>query len=103
MRLARGTALSLVTVLAAGALTGPSASTAAASQPDPVWEAIAASAAPGHSWAPGAAIYGESKQTNVPVTMADGTVLRATIDTPLDKTTGRPAAGPFPVLLTQTP
>jgi uncharacterized protein len=68
-----------------------------------VQEAIAASAAPGHSWTPGPAIYGESKQTGVPVTMTDGTVLRATIDAPADKVTGQPAAGPFPVLLTQTP
>jgi uncharacterized protein len=101
MRLVRGAALLSVAVVAAGALTGPFPT--ARSQPDPLGEAIAASAAPGHSWTPGPAIYGESKQTGVPVTMADGTVLRATIDTPLDKATGLPAAGPFPVLLTQTP
>ncbi|KAA9155388.1 CocE/NonD family hydrolase [Amycolatopsis acidicola] len=94
-------ALALVAVLAAGVLTGPAA--VAVTPPDPVQEAIDASAAPGHSWTPGPAEYGESKQENVPVTMADGTVLRATVDTPLDKATGQPAAGPFPVLLTQTP
>ena len=40
---------------------------------------------------------------DVPVTMADGTVLRATISSPADAATGEPAAGRFPVLLTQSP
>jgi putative CocE/NonD family hydrolase len=101
MRSSRGAVLSCVAVVAAGMLVGPSSY--AVPQPDPVHEAIEASAAPGHSWEPGPAIYGVSKQAEVPVTMADGTVLRATIATPVDKATGEPAAGPFPVLLTQTP
>lgn len=101
MRSVRGAVLSCVAVVTAGLLIGPSSY--AAPQPDPLHEAVEASAAPGHSWEPGPAIYGVSKQTDVPVTMADGTVLRATIATPLDKATGQPAAGPFPVLLTQTP
>jgi hypothetical protein len=88
-----------VVVTNATAATTP----AAKGTPNPLQEAVVASAAPGHSWQPGAATYGVSQQTNVPVTMADGTVLRATIDTPTDKATGRPATGPFPVLLTQTP
>ena len=104
----RRVALPLVALLlAAGTVvvTNATAATtpAAKGTPNPLQEAVAASAAPGHSWQPGAATYGVSQQTNVPVTMADGTVLRATIDTPTDKATGRPAAGPFPVLLTQTP
>lgn len=70
---------------------------------DPIQEAIAASAAPGHHWTPEPATYGVAKQTDIPVRMADGTVLRADIDTPADPATGKPAAGPFPVLLTQTP
>src|SRR5262245_44058780 len=40
---------------------------------------------------------------NVPVTMSDGVVLRADIHYPTDPTTGEPAAGPFPVLLSITP
>jgi putative CocE/NonD family hydrolase len=71
--------------------------------PDPIGEAIAASAAPGHHWAPDAATYGVHWQRHVPVPMADGTVLDAEIASPTDPATGAPAAGPFPVLLTQTP
>src|SRR5689334_2032953 len=64
---------------------------------DPIQEAIAGSAA-GHSgWTPRPATYDVAKQTDVPVRMADGTVLRADIATPADPRTGRPAAGPFPV------
>jgi putative CocE/NonD family hydrolase len=108
MRIAPRAVLPLVAVLVAAgtvAVTAAHSSDSATSVPaastDPLQEAVAASAAPGHHWAPGAEKYGESKRTNVPVTMADGTVLRATIDAPLDQATGKPAAGPFPVLLTQ--
>src|SRR5579875_3565468 len=55
------------------------------------------------AWSPQAARYGSSEQANVPVTMSDGTVLRADVYTPTDPATGRPAAGTFPVLLQQTP
>src|SRR5947208_1353763 len=75
----------------------------AAGLTDPLHEAIAASAAPGNHWQPGAARYGVSRRNGVAVRMADGTVLRADIATPSDPHTGRPATGPFPVLLTQTP
>ena len=40
---------------------------------------------------------------NLPVTMADGTVLRADVYFPTDRGTQTPAPGPFPVLLVQTP
>ena len=70
---------------------------------DPIDEAVAASAAPGHHWTPDAATYGVSWRRHVPVRMADGTVLDAEIASPADPATGAPAAGPFPVLLTQTP
>ena len=90
----------LVTGLLA-AVTLPQGGAGAAT--DPIQEAIAASAAPGHHWTPEPATYGVAKRTDVPVRMADGTVLRADIDTPADPATGKPAAGPFPVLLTQTP
>jgi len=87
--------------MVAGLLVAPVA--AAAAPPDPVHEAIEASSAPGHAWEPGPATYGVSRRTEVPVTMSDGTVLRATVATPADPATGEPAAGPFPVLMTQTP
>jgi hypothetical protein len=52
-------------------------------------------------WSPPPATYGIGNQYDLPVTMSDGTVLRANISYPT--TNGRPAAGPFPVLLQQTP
>ena len=58
---------------------------------------------PAGTWKPDPARYGVAEQANVPVTMSDGTVLRADVYTPTDPATGKEAAGPFPVLLTQTP
>ncbi|MDX6669225.1 MAG: uncharacterized protein QOK04_2605 [Solirubrobacteraceae bacterium] len=54
-------------------------------------------------WTPGPAKYGARKETNVPVTMSDGTVLRANIYYPTDPATGKDAPGPFPVIMVQTP
>jgi putative CocE/NonD family hydrolase len=48
-------------------------------------------------------VYGVGETANVPVTMADGTVLRADVYFPTDRATSAPAPGPFPVLLVQTP
>jgi uncharacterized protein len=59
--------------------------------------------APASAWEPGPPQYGVGKQMNVPVTMADGTVLRADVYVPTDPATGAPATGPFPVLMVQTP
>jgi len=53
------------------------------------------------AWSPEPATYGVIKQSNVPVTMSDGTILR--VDVYYPAAGGQPAAGPFPVLLTQTP
>jgi predicted acyl esterase len=53
------------------------------------------------AWSPEPATYGVTEQQNVPVTMTDGTVLRADIYYPA--VDDQPAPGPFPVLLTQTP
>src|SRR4051794_28026789 len=58
--------------------------------------------APGHGWQPEPARYGVAEQHNVPVQMADGTILRADIYTPAN-TDGTAAAGPFPVVMTQSP
>ena len=54
------------------------------------------------AWSPGPARYGLGVTENVPVTMADGTVLRADVNFPANSD-GSPAAGAFPVILTQTP
>lgn len=54
-------------------------------------------------WTPEPAAYAIAKQTNVPVSMADGTVLRADVYSPTDPHTGQAASGPFPVIMVQTP
>jgi hypothetical protein len=64
---------------------------------------LAASAAPGSHWTPERARYGTISRNDVPVRMADGTVLRVNVIAPKDPVTGNAARGPFPVLLTQTP
>src|SRR3954464_4727063 len=64
---------------------------------------IAASAAPGHHWSAGAERYAVGKTLDLPVTMADGTVLRADVYYPTDPRTKHRAAGRFPVVLTQSP
>lgn len=87
--------------LAAGA-PGPS-SGGSALAPELPPGVLASSAAPGSTWKPEPARYGTASQDDVPVTMADGTVLRVNVIYPTDPVTGREAAGPFPVLLTQTP
>jgi putative CocE/NonD family hydrolase len=63
--------------------------------------AFAACAGTALGWSPEPARYGILEQHNLPVTMRDGTVLRVNVYYPT--LGGRPAPGPFPVLLTQTP
>jgi putative CocE/NonD family hydrolase len=53
-------------------------------------------------WSPRPATYGVVNQTNVPIRMADGTVLMADLHLPATSD-GKPAPGRFPVILTQTP
>jgi uncharacterized protein len=79
---------------------------AAATAATPV---LAAGHATGHAsgkrvkaWTPRPATYGVAKQSNVPITMDDGTILEANVLRPADAS-GNPAKGTFPVLLTQTP
>jgi putative CocE/NonD family hydrolase len=55
------------------------------------------------AWQPGPEKYGVGERLNVPVTMDDGTVLRADVYFPTDPASGAAAKGPFPVILTQTP
>jgi putative CocE/NonD family hydrolase len=64
-------------------------------------QAPPASAAAPTSWSPQAATYGMGSHLDQPVTMSDGTVLRADVYYPTAD--GAPASGPFPVLLQQTP
>jgi hypothetical protein len=106
-RSAAGSVVVGVAVLAAAALTALTAPAGAAptpglGQPLPP-DVIAASAAPGSHWTPGPAAYGVGKSTDLPVTMADGTVLRADVYYPTDPDTKERAQGRFPVILTQTP
>src|SRR5438552_8509951 len=54
-------------------------------------------------WKPEPATYSVGQRQNVPVTMADGTVLRVDVYFPVDPKTGREASGKLPVILTQTP
>ena len=64
---------------------------------------IAAAPPVAGAWQPGPTRYEVGKQSNVPVTMSDGTVLRANIHYPTDPSTGQAAKGPFPVIMVQTP
>ncbi len=65
-------------------------------------DVVAASAAGGNAgWSEGPATYGTTTQSDVPVTMADGTVISTDVISPT--TNGAVAPGPFPVLLTMTP
>jgi uncharacterized protein len=65
--------------------------------------ALACPAAACATWHPEAARYGVGSVKSVPVTMSDGTVLRADVFYPTDPSTGREASGRFPVIVTQTP
>ncbi len=69
--------------------------------------AVPAAAVQGHAvpgaWQPGPPAYGVGLTSNLPVTMADGTVLRADVYFPTDRGGTAPAPGTFPVLLVQTP
>lgn len=72
-----------------GASTGRATRSAQATSPAPA----VASSAP---------VYGVSVRKNLPITMADGTILRANVYSPTDPATGKVAAGPFPVVLVET-
>lgn len=58
---------------------------------------------PGGIWEPGPARYGISVQSHVPVPVAGGISLNATISYPADPVTGQRAEGRFPVLVQFTP
>jgi putative CocE/NonD family hydrolase len=102
-RARRSPAVLAAAVLLTGGLAAVPFAGGAGAVTDPFQAAVAASAAPGHTWRPPAATYKDRVTSGVPVQMRDGVVLRADIDLPIDPATGAPATGPFPVLLTQTP
>jgi predicted acyl esterase len=58
---------------------------------------------PGGKWEPGPARYGAVTVDEVPLTMDDGVILRASISYPTDLLTGQRAAGTFPVVIEHTP
>jgi hypothetical protein len=62
-----------------------------------------AAAAPPATWSPQPATFGQASTLDTPITMSDGTVLRADVYYPTLAGSKTPAAGPFPVLLQQTP
>lgn len=64
---------------------------------------VARAASPMAAWEPGPALYDVAVTSDVPITMSDGRVLRANVVRPTVKGTTTPAAGPFPVILVQTP
>jgi putative CocE/NonD family hydrolase len=63
---------------------------------------LAAPASASAAWKPGPEKYGVGEHANVPVTMSDGTVLKANVFYPTDPG-GAAAKGPFPVIMVQTP
>jgi hypothetical protein len=92
----------VVAALAVVAVPAGAAPQPGLGQPIPP-DVLAASAAPGHHWKPGAEVYGVGKTTDRPVRMQDGTVLRADVYYPTDPQTKQRARGRFPVVLTQSP
>lgn len=98
-----GTVVLTGTAVAASGTPAVSSPGSTALNPELPASVLQASAAPGSTWSPGPATYGTNSQNDVPVTAKDGTVLRVNVIYPTDPKTGAAAAGPFPVLLTQTP
>jgi len=109
-KLLRSTAAATLTAAVAAALTTIPFDTTASAAVTPPAIAVAAAtsgsqpaadAAPS-GWTPRPATYGVTVQRDVPITMSDGVVLRADVYRPA-AADGSPAAGRFPVILTQTP
>ena len=81
---------------------GPGPSTRSV-QPLEAATAAAADPVTPASWAPQPATYATGSLLDQPVTMSDGTILRADVYFPTVAGTSTPAHGLFPVLLQQTP
>jgi uncharacterized protein len=100
MRVGRMTHRKTLVGVAALALTltiAPLVTIAAAQSPAPTPQPTPAPT----TWTPQPATFGQGSHLDQPVTMSDGTVLRADVYYPTAN--GGPATGPFPVLLQQTP
>ncbi|HET6877313.1 MAG TPA: CocE/NonD family hydrolase [Jatrophihabitans sp.] len=87
----------------AGSAPGSTPTPSSTLSPELPRSVIDASSAPGSTWTPEHARFGTVSRNDVPVRMADGKILRVNVIYPKDPGTGKPAAGRFPVLLTQTP
>lgn len=92
--------LALVTTF----LPPPHSATAASAAPAASVATVAAQApqARAGAWKPRPATYGVVVEKDIQLTMSDGVVLRADVHRPA-KADGTPAAGRFPVILTQNP
>src|SRR2546423_1669905 len=64
---------------------------------------LATTPATAGAWKPGPERFGVGQHLNVPVTMTDGTIIRADVYYPTDLKTGKPAGGRFPTVMVQTP
>jgi len=82
-------------------ITGPPSHASPAATPAGLRLADARTGLPS-GWRPGPETFGVGEVRNVAIPAADGAILRADVHYPLDPD-GRPAKGPFPVLLTETP
>jgi putative CocE/NonD family hydrolase len=98
-----GTAVSGVAAGGPGSVAAAAPAGGSALSPELPAAVLRASAAPGSHWRPERARFGTISRNDVPVRMADGTVLRVNVIYPRDPRTGKAARGRFPVLLTQTP
>lgn len=97
----RRAVLSLVVFAAmAGLALGSARGPALAAEPS---QPAAVTAYPGGTWEPGPAKYGAAVIDDLPVTMNDGVVLRASVAYPTDPATGQRATGQFPVVIEHTP
>ncbi|MGH3503909.1 MAG: CocE/NonD family hydrolase, partial [Nocardioidaceae bacterium] len=85
----------------AAADTPPASASALATAPAPAANRAPSSPAPSR-WQARPATYGVAKTSNVAITMSDGVVLYADVYRPAGPD-GKPAAGTFPVVLTQNP
>jgi putative CocE/NonD family hydrolase len=97
-RLARGPVLAVL-------MAGATVTTLSTLSTLPTGPAASASESALHApplWSPQPIAYGMGTQSDVGVTMSDGTIIRANIYYPVTST-GQAADGPFPVLLQQTP
>jgi putative CocE/NonD family hydrolase len=86
-----------------GAAAGPAANVSASNSGQTGGSTASSVPSGTATWSPQPAVYGTGSVLDQPVTMADGTVLKADVYFPTAAGTTTAAAGHFPVLLQQTP